>query len=184
MTKVSKKYLSFLLIIFISLALTGCLANAKYAAKVNGVYITKEKLEKRTAIIVNYFEKTAKKLTDSQKKAIRLETLKHLIDEELIAQEAKKRGIAITEQQVTDHINSIKKNLGNDNKKFLELIADQGYNTEADYRETIKNQFITKALKEAVTKKGTDPLAQKKEFDEFLQKVEKDASIKIYVKIK
>ncbi len=183
MTKNLKKHLSFgLLVLFLALALVGC-AGSKYAAKVNDTYITREKLEKRSAIVINYYAKTAQKLTEEQQKEIRKEMLDHLINEELIAQEARRRGITGIEKQVDDYINNLKKNLGNDTQKFQTLIGDQGY-TEENYRERLINMFLTRALSEAVTKDIKDPLAKKNEFDKFLLNLRKNSSLKIYLKFK
>jgi len=180
--KLPKHILLLATLLFISLALLAffnTIKNSKYAANVNGNYITKEKFEKRAGSVINYYEQTARKLTEKELKGLKAEVLNQLIYEEIVAQEAKKRNIVITEEQIDDFIKSTKKSLGNDEKKFKGFLKEQSY-TEELYRERIKNKLTYRALSEAVTKGISDPLAKKKAFDQFLIDIKKKSSIKIY----
>ncbi len=181
MIKKQIMYLS-LLTFAVFAVLTGC-SGGKYAAKVNDHYITKEQLEKRFQIINNFYERTARKLTAGEQKALKKETLDLLIREELVAQEAKNRGIVISDKQVDDHISDIRKKLKNE-KEFMSFLKDWGYDTEENYREKVKNELLYQALSERITKDITDPLAKKEAFDRFLQERRVKSTVKVYEKFK
>ena len=175
------KYLSLTVLALLTVfMIAGCFPGRKYAAKVNDTYITKVQYEKSVTEVISYYENTARKLKETEKTALRQETLDRLIYEELIIEEAQKRGIATKDKQVDDFINGIKKSIG-DEKKFQSLIKERSY-SEQDYRDRLKMKYMTQDLSAAVTKSISDPLAKKQAFDKFMQNVKQNATIKIYAK--
>lgn len=179
MRKIRLSLSLILLVLLTGIVLTGC-GSSKYAAKVNDSYITQDKYQQTINGVIKYYETNARKLKDTEQKAIKQETLDRLISEELVFQAATLKGISVPDKQVNDYINNIKKSVG-DSKKFQELLKDRAYN-ENDYRERLKVKFLTKALSDEVTKNITDPLAKKQAFDKYINDLKKDASIKIYEK--
>lgn len=97
------------------------------AAKVNGTPITRWS-------IVSQLEKTGGK-----------QTLDSLITKELILQEAKKRGISLSSQDIDQEMNKIEANVKQQGGNFEEILKAQGMSRE-DLREQVEVQKLVEKM--------------------------------------
>ncbi len=156
---------------------SGCFASRKYAASVNGTYITKEQYQANVDKIISYYETTARKLKEGEKKELKKETLDLLINEELVTQESQKKKIVVTDTQVDTYINKQKNNISD--SQYQALLKKRNYTLES-YREMVRYKLVSKALSDAVTKGISDPLAKKQAYDKYMQNVKAGSIIKVY----
>jgi peptidyl-prolyl cis-trans isomerase C len=115
------------------LLLTGC--NTNVVATVNGEEITQQQLDKRVSIVKDYYEKQygqkiegqdAQKLIDNMKPGL----LDEMISDTLKRQEARKVGKDMTDQQIQEKIDGVKKQFPNE-EAFKNFLAQQDL-TEKD----------------------------------------------------
>ena len=90
-----------------------------------------------------------------------------LVTKLLIAKEAKKQNIAVTEEEVTTELDTIKKTFTDNNQDFNALLAAQNV-TEAEVREQVKLQKIVEKLAgssiEVTDQQVADYIKENKEF--------------------
>lgn len=155
-------------VLIISLAAVGCGKNdggakengadqSNVVATVNGVDITWEQLNARVDRMEASTGHQGANLTEEQQKRLRegleKEALNQLITEQLIMQEAKKRGITVDEEKAQEHLDQIKSQFPSEEE--FQKGLEQYKLTEQDLIDYFKYQLIEDALFKAVTKDVT-----------------------------
>lgn len=131
-------------IIILIIILLGLLKDQFVAASVNGKQIN------RIELIRELEKKEGKR------------TLENLISEELILQEAEKRNISVTNEEVDREIGTIEKTIKNQGQNLDDLLTLQGL-TRQQLKDEVKIQLILKRL--VVKAEVTD-----KEVEEYIEK--------------
>ncbi|WP_052219169.1 SurA N-terminal domain-containing protein [Thermincola ferriacetica] len=144
-------------------------------AKVNDTYITKADFDKQYNMILNYYQNTARKLSDKEKNGLKQEVLVQLIDKAIILEEAKKQGISVSDQEVDKLLQEkIKK------PRFKETLEATKMSVD-DYRDKIKYEQIRAKLYQSITK-NYSYVDKPIEFTKYLNEKKKKAKIDIYEK--
>jgi len=124
-------------------------------AVVNGHAITKSDYDELLAQAKLSFKQNNRpfpKQGTTDYETVKSQVINLLVQQEERAQKAQSLGITITDKQITNRLNQIKKQyFGGSQKKYLAQLKKQQL-TEAQVRESIKNQLIADALQKNVTK--------------------------------
>lgn len=167
------------LIILVSIVvfLTKSNGSSDKVATVNGVSISKQEFNKQYKMILSYYETIARKLSDKEKKGLQEEVLARLVDKAIILQEAQKRNIVVTDEEVNKYISQKFKG----NKKLQDEYLKERSLTLKDYKEVVRYQKTREKLYDIVTKnyKYEDKPIQ---FTKYLNELKKKAEIEVYVK--
>lgn len=123
-------------------------------AIVNGEPISKVEFERLYANVENYYARMVGVPTDDPKfqemmAKVRGQLLESMINEKLLLQEARKRNITVSREDVDAHINMVKQKYGED--AFINALTQQGI-TEEEYRKELTKQMLVNKLREEVTK--------------------------------
>ena len=128
--------------------------DANSVAKVNGVQISTTQLDERVARMEASVGHQGANLSDEQKETLmeglKKEALTQLIQEQLITQEAEKRGIKIDEAKAKEHLEQIKSQFKDDEEYQKGL--EQYSLTEEALIEYFEYQLAEDAVFQAVTK--------------------------------
>ena len=111
-------------------------------ARVNGVEITREQLDKALA-------RSQQEMFASDSAALQASVLDTLIEEELIVQEAAKEQIVVTDEQVEAELQSLKTQAGSD-AVWQQWLSENQY-TEAEFRASLRPSLLTGLLRDQVT---------------------------------
>ncbi|WP_088278521.1 peptidylprolyl isomerase [Ideonella sp. A 288] len=124
-----------LLTLCLGVALAGpALAQKQYAARVNGIFIEMESVDRQFEILLAERRIHIARLQDPNKaKAIKREALDNLIRVELLWQEAKTAGLAATDAEVDRALAEVRKGFRS-HEAFVRRIEAQGF-TEKTHRE-------------------------------------------------
>lgn len=124
-------------------------------AVVNGQHITKAQYDELLAQAKLQFKQSGRafpKQGTTEYEAVKTQVVNLLVQETERAQKAKSLGIAITSKQISDRLDQIKQQyFGGSQKKYLAQLKKQQL-TEAQVRDSIKNQLIASALQQHVVK--------------------------------
>lgn len=119
----------------------------KIVAVVNDDIITAHDLNKRLKVVYNSINNAP--ISDGEKQQamqqVQHEMLNEMIRETLIKQETKKYGIAVTDAEVNDAINTIKANNNFTDDALREALTLQGFDYES-YRDEIGRQILSSKL--------------------------------------
>lgn len=131
----------FPILLLFALAGTGCSRNA---ATVNGNSIPDSEITR----IVMAQEQLMGSPSKNQKDAIRNNVIEKIIDQTLLLQEAKKQGITVSDQEITQKYNDLKKkwDLNSETQKSLKA---QGF-TESNMKDKAKDQLIMDKLSQSL----------------------------------
>lgn len=149
-----------LVVSLLAVILAGCL---KTAATVNGVAIPQTDVDEQIAELKK--QQPARydgEQGQEQEKNDRELILEQLIAAELIRQEAAKRGIKVSDKEVNDKLDQVKK-IFNDDKKFEEALRQKGMTVEK-YKEKIKDSLISEKVVSILIKGITVSDAEVKEY--------------------
>lgn len=75
-------------------------------------------------------------------RAIYRQVLDHLIDQHLVDQAAEEEEITVTDADVNSAIDNVRQQSGLETAAFWQAVAEQGFGTEAEYREDIRSQLV------------------------------------------
>ncbi|NPV92633.1 MAG: hypothetical protein HPY50_17845 [Firmicutes bacterium] len=134
--------------VLLGLLLSGC--GEKKVASVNGESIKASdfnrlveyyKKENENRYGVSYDGETGKE----RLKALKENVLDGMIDERLLLQEAKQRGIAIAKEQIQTKVDQDKAMVGGE-QAYQDLLKEQLQMTEAEFRVEMENQMIIEEL--------------------------------------
>ncbi|MCL2882131.1 MAG: peptidyl-prolyl cis-trans isomerase [Coriobacteriia bacterium] len=125
----------------------GNLGNTGVAARVNGSAITTKQLDASVEKLKMQNPQIFTANSGVSSAQIRNTLLDELINEQLVTQEAKKRGVDITDAQVNKQIDMIKRQYSTQ-QQFDEKLKQQGYTLE-----TLKTQLKYQLIGEGITEK-------------------------------
>ena len=124
-------------------------------AVVNGQHISKKDFDQLMAQAKLSFKQNGRafpKQGTTDYETVKSQVINLLVQQVERAQKAASENITITDQQITDRLNQIKKQyFGGSQTKYLAQLKKQQL-TEAQVRQSIKNQLIANALEKNVTK--------------------------------
>jgi len=123
------------------------IGNGGLAARVNGNGITTKQLDASVAKLKLQNPQVFTANSGISTAQIRSSLLDELINEQLILQDAKSKGVTITDAQVTQQINAIKKQYGSD-KQFNAVLQQQGYTLDS-----LKTQLQYQLAAQGIAKK-------------------------------
>lgn len=131
----------FPILLLLALTGTGCSRNA---ATINGNSIPDSEINR----IVAAQEQLMGLPSENQKDAIRKNVIEKIIDQTLLLQEAKKQGITVSDQEITQKYNELKKewDLNSETQKSLKA---QGF-TESNMKDKAKDQLIIDKLSQSL----------------------------------
>lgn len=174
-------FVILLMMLFVVAApLSGC-GRGQRAATVNRKVITTQDLEKRIAYIELIY---GHQLKGSQYQRARGEVLDSLIDEEMLIQEARRRGIkpkdAEVAKQYKDMISYLKKDVfGGSEAKYKAGLSKAGL-TEQDLKDVLVRLLTERALFEEVTKAVyATPEEVKAIYDENTERFKRPEQVKM-----
>jgi peptidyl-prolyl cis-trans isomerase C len=135
-------------------------------ANVNGTTIKKADLQNAVDSIKAQMQLVGQQVPTDRKDEMYRGLLDDLIATELLAQEAKKREVAVTEKDIEDFVNGFKDRFPSE-QVFQNALKEQGI-TEAQLRIDVKKQLQIKKLldKEVLSKVAVDEKAVKKYYDD------------------
>lgn len=154
----------FLLVLILLAVAQACLLKAEEggpaAARVNGVPITEQRLERYFA---EFLEDRGRAVTSIRNpgvyKELRQQALQQLIDKELLFQEATKQNVQINEAEVQARIEEVRSTLG---PRFTQVLADAGFD-EASFADYTRHDMAAQTIYQAMTRveepKASDVLA-------------------------
>lgn len=154
-------------------------------ATVNGAAITKKAYDQEYQIILSQMQQRGQRVGDDQLASFRNQVLDQLIGSELLFQESQQKGVAISEEKLTQQMADIKKKFPSQ-AEFDEGLADMGM-TETDMKAKIKKsmaiqELITKHLTKDTAVSDDDAKSFYKERAELFQSPEKIRASHILIK--
>jgi len=140
------------LMLVLSLLAGGAWAQGNYpgvAARVNGVEITNEVLQRnyREYLVQNNVNIVSQRSSEKMEK-LRRETLDLLIDQEVVWQEAQKRGVTVTPEEVEAVLTDVRAGFKTPDG-FARKLTNEGY-TEESYREHLRRLLSAQRYLEGV----------------------------------
>ena len=142
------------------LALAGCGSNSNVAATVNGVEIPEDKVVEQIGNVRNYFG-----ATDDEQWATLLNSIDYtpekyreevinnsLVPEELAKQDAEKRGIEVSDEELDKAVDDLRAQYESD-EAFESALSQAGY-TEESYREVIRESLVSQKYTEAIAEES------------------------------
>ena len=118
-------------------------------ARVNGVAIRENQLREkmRTTINSRYFHRN---LPPEQERQIKKESLQKLIQEELIYQDAKKKHLEISWEDVDNQYQSVRRKFESA-RAFRQALKESGYQSEKEWKKQIaRNLLILENIRQVV----------------------------------
>ncbi len=114
----------------------------RIVAVVNGEIILESQLEERGRAMFAEAKKDPDPVARKRREtSLRREVLDHLVDEELLAQQARELKIVVSPQDVDRMIDDVKKRNNLDDNTLVEALAQQGMDL-VSYREVVKRQVL------------------------------------------
>ncbi len=118
-------------------------------AIVNGQPVTKSQLDQlitQAKVTYKNQKRPFPKAGSAEYQALQTQAITFLVQRSEFAQEADKMGIKVTDQQVEDRLNQIKKQyFKSDPKAYLKQLAQQGL-TDSQVRDDLRAQLISEAI--------------------------------------
>lgn len=140
------------LLVIILFSFTGC--GAKQVATVNGEVIKAADFDRRVAETQKYYEtqmgidfsgENGQELLKNLKEMV----LDQMVTERVLLQEAQKRGIKVTAEQVQNRVDQDKEMVGGE-QAYQDALRDQLMMTEAEYRQELEKQMMMETLYQQV----------------------------------
>lgn len=133
------------------LALTGCPSKTPdVMAKVNSYKVLRSEVNKSFS---SQIAGSQQKLTEAEEKALRLNILQNIIDNQLRLQRAEKLGIVVTDDEVETKFTQLKAPYTQE--VFQKVLKDRGFTEEDSKREIRRNLTIEKLLNKEIASKVT-----------------------------
>jgi len=144
----SKNIFIITILLILTLGINGCTKDPEgVVAEVNGEEITEEEYKKNLQIRKNLSKEEFGK-DDLSKLDIKEEILNELILETLISQEAEKRNISISDEEIEKEIDKNTEEVGGE-EKLREELEDSGISFDY-YKEFIKKQYLFNKYKQTI----------------------------------
>ncbi len=143
-------------------------------AQVDNQVIRFSQFQEDTETLLFYYQQQAKKnknIRVPDLADIQLSTLERLVDEKIIMEEAKKRGIKVSEEDLNDEFEGVIKNAGGEDK--AKEIVKNNYNWTLDiFKKKILIPYLyQKKVAEAIMNDKSLQEKSKKEAEEVLEKI-------------
>lgn len=157
----------------ILLSLLGLIENVEAAQKsidaivaiVEDDVITERELDARKTLIITEFTRSKRKLPDNE--TLHRQILEAMINDSILLQEAKRRGLKITEGQLNQAMQRISRDNQMDLTKFRQVLIAEGIDYEK-YRETIRKDLTLNALRRQYTARTA--IISDEEVDDFINR--------------
>ncbi len=155
---------------------------AKPAAVINGEKITKAEVEARLKTVRGILEKQygpgvfAGQRGEIVLADLRSEVLDGMLMEKLVAQEAKRMGIQVSDEKLQQEISRIRTDVYGSTENLEDQLRENGL-SEKDFRENVRFVLLLNALKDAKAEKGAD---REVSFDAWLMQARQKAQWAIY----
>lgn len=117
-------------------------AGKNKVAVVNGTVISQAELDSAMARFEKQRNAAEKSNNPEELKELKKRVLQAMIDRELLLQEARKAGIKVEDAELDAQISNMKKRFGSE-MKFGQMLEKWQF-TEAQYRDNLKNEMITR----------------------------------------
>jgi len=141
------KKIFLVVLLVLSLMLVGC--GREVAVTVNGKKIYEDDVEKRLEVLVSQYPQMTESLEGDAKEELKGTILDNLISEALIAEEAVKQKVEVSEDEIDSKIKEIKAGFP-DEKLFLDALEENKM-TLADLKGEIEKSFIQFKMMEKIT---------------------------------
>lgn len=153
MNKTLRNVFVLILVLSLMIGVAGC-SGAQAAVTVNGEKIPQKTIDSRKqSYIANYEQQSGKKLDPKTDTAIMKQiddaVVNEVIQETVVAQDAKKSGIQVTKAEVVKRIADFKKMVGGE-ERYKQLLAQMKL-TGADVETIFSNQLLAEKLQKKVT---------------------------------
>lgn len=112
-------------------------------ATVNGNDITASELNER---VEQALSQTSQEVSDQQRQQLRQQTLRNLVNRELLLQEAQSAGISVSDDQVQQRVQQVQNQLGT-STSFQDALDQRGL-TEDAFRQQLRDQLTIQQLLE------------------------------------
>ena len=126
--------------------------------------ITERQLEKQIDLIRNDFLRSNRRLPDDE--VMRRQVLERLISESLLLQEAKRRGIKVTDSQLNQSMQRTAKRNNMSLSEFRNALIAEGFDYDV-YRETLRREIIISNLSRQYSQRLAT--VSEAEIDEFIK---------------
>jgi peptidyl-prolyl cis-trans isomerase C len=152
-----KKIMGIVLILVMGLLATGC--GEKKIATVNGEVVTMGEFERRLETVQRYYESNMGLQFEGESGAEMLKNLQEmvldqLITEHLLQQEARKKDIKATKEEVQERIEQDKLMVGGE-QAYLDILKNQVKMTEKEYQAEVEKQIVVEKLYKQVVEVQT-----------------------------
>ena len=154
----------------------------KPAAVINGESIPRNEFKARMMSVKSAIERQYGKNTftgvrgEALLGSLAQEVLDGMVEERLVAQEARKLKVEIREDQVEGEVQRISKEMYGDREKFQDRLREDGISPD-DLRKHIHSLLLYNALRDAKTPAGADPEVS---FNAWLIQAKQKADLVIY----
>jgi len=132
--------------------------------------VSKRELDARVNLIRNDFTQSNKSLPEAE--ALHRQVLEMMISESVMLQEAKDRGIKITDGQLNQAMQSIARENKLSLAGFRQALIDQGFEYEA-YRETLRKELTIDTLRKQYSARSSS--VTEAEVDDFMRRTGNDS---------
>jgi len=152
------------------------------AVVINGEKISRADLKARLRIIRGILERQYGRdlFAGDRGRALLInlenEVLEGMLEEKLVAQEAKKLGIQISDEQVRQEVEQVTREIFGTREKFQERLREDGMSRE-DLQNNIRHLLLLEAIRRAKAQKGSDPETS---FNAWLLQARRNAQVVIY----
>jgi len=113
-------------------------------AVVNGVVITKVEFERKLNQVKQHMLKQGQKIPDDRLAQIKMDIMEKMIDEELLFQESRKKGITVETEAIATDLKKIKQKFPND-ADFKKALGESGL-TEAELQSSLERGYVINKL--------------------------------------
>lgn len=129
--------------------------------------ITARELDARKTLIITEFTQSNRKLPDDE--TLNRQILEAMINDSILLQEAKRRGLKITEGQLNQAMQKISRDNKMDLTRFRQVLIAEGIDYEK-YRETIRKDLILNALRRQYAARTAS--ISDEEVDDFINRID------------
>ena len=129
--------------------------------------ITRQEIEERKNIIRTEFSRTNRNLPEPE--TLHRQVLELMINDSILMQEAKQRGIKITDGQLNQAMQKIARDNNMDLSEFREVLISEGLGYEK-YRESVRKDLVLNALRRQYTQRTAT--ISEEDVDDFINRNE------------
>lgn len=113
-------------------------------AVVNGTVITKVEFDRKLNQVKQHMLKQGQQIPDDRLAQIKMDIVENMIDEELLFQESRKKGITVETEAIATDLKKIKQKFAND-ADFKKALGESGL-TEAELQSSLERGYVISKL--------------------------------------